>query len=180
MPTRREIVGTAVLAATASSATFAAPPSGGPPELKLVFEARVLVDPPRVVGASSYGLRRIVPITGGTISGPSLEGRVLAGGADWQFMRPDGVLNVEAKYTLESHDGVLIMVTNRGMRHGPSDVIEKLGRGEPVDPTLYYFRTAAEFEAPIGSRYEWMNRAVFIGVGQRLASAALIKFYQVL
>jgi hypothetical protein len=180
MPTRRELVGTAVLAATASSATLAASSTGSPPGLQLVFEARVLVDPPRLVGASSQGLRRIVPITGGTVSGPNLDGRVLPGGADWQFVRPDGVLNVEAKYTLESTEGVLIMVTNRGIRHGPADVIEKLGRGERVDPSLYYFRTAAEFEAPLGSKYEWMNRAVFIGVGERLASAALIKFYQVL
>jgi hypothetical protein len=153
---------------------------GVSPSLKLSFEARVSVDAPRVVGTSSYGLRRIVPITGGTVSGPAFEGRVISGGADWQFVRPDGVLSIEAKYTLESTDGVLVMVTNRGQRHGPADVIEKLGRGEAVDPSLYYFRTAAEFEAPLGSKYEWMNRALFVGVGERQANAAVIKFYQVL
>jgi Protein of unknown function (DUF3237) len=180
MPTRREIVGSAVLAATASSAALAAAGPGAAPGLRFVFEARVSVDPPQVVGPSPYGLRRIVPITGGTVSGPSFQGRVVPGGADWQFVRPDGVLSVEAKYTLASKEGVLVMVTNRGMRHGPPEVIERLSKGESVDPSLYYFRTAAEFEAPVGSKYEWLSRAVFIGVGERIATAALIKFYQVL
>jgi hypothetical protein len=102
------------------------------------------------------------------------------GGADWQVVRPDGVLQIEAKYTLESSDGVLVMVTNRGMRHGPAGVIERLARGEPVDPSEYYFRTSAEFEAPVESKYAWLNRAIFIGVAQRKAAAAIVRFYEVL
>jgi Protein of unknown function (DUF3237) len=180
MPTRRDLIGTAVLAATASSASIGASNASAAPDLKLSFEARVSVDAPRVVGPSSHGLRRIVPITGGTVSGPAFQGRVVPGGADWQFVRPDGVLSIEAKYTLESNDGVLVMVTNRGVRHGPASVIEKLTRGEAVDPSLYYFRTTAEFEAPVSSKYAWMNRAVFVGVGERQADVAVIKFYEVL
>jgi hypothetical protein len=180
MPTRRDVIGTAVLTATVSTASIAASSPSVSPGLKFSFEARVAVDTPRVVGPSSYGLRRIVPITGGIVSGPAFEGRVVSGGADWQFVRPDGVLSIEAKYTLESKEGVLVMVTNRGVRRGPADVIEKLGRGEPVDPSMYYFRTAAEFEAPVGSKYEWMNRSLFVGVGERQANTAVIKFYEVL
>jgi len=147
---------------------------------EFAFEARVSVATPLVVGQSSHGLRRIVPITGGTFEGPSIRGRVVPGGADWQYVRPDGVLSVEAHYTLQTSDSVLIMVTNRGIRRAPPAVMARLGRGEPVDPSEYYFRTTAEFEAPLGSRYEWLNQSVFVGVAERRPDAAIIRFYRVL
>jgi hypothetical protein len=99
------------------------------------FEARVSVETPLVVGESSHGLRRVVPITGGTFEGPNIRGRVLPIGADFQYVRPDGVLAVEARYTLETSDGVLIRVPNRGIRRASPDVMERLGRGEAVDPS---------------------------------------------
>jgi len=149
-------------------------------EVEFAFEARVSVQTPLVVGQSSHGLRRIVPITGGTFEGPNIRGRVVPGGADWQFVRPDGVLSVEAHYTLQTSDSVLIMVTNRGIRRASPEVMARLGRGEQVDPSEYYFRTTAEFEAPIGSKYEWLNKSVFIGVAERRPDAAIIRFYRVL
>jgi hypothetical protein len=144
------------------------------------FEARVQVDAPVVLGSGPHGLRRIVPITGGTVTGPRLQGKVIPGGADWQVVRPaDDVLEIEAKYTLESHDGVRIMVTNRGFRRGPKEVIDRLARGEKVDPALYYFRTTAQFEAPTGSAYAWLNQSVFVGVAERQADAAIIRFFEI-
>jgi hypothetical protein len=167
-----------VLPAEAESSPDSACTSGLRAEL--VFEARVLVDPPVVVGTGPHGLRRIVPITGGIVSGPRLNGKVIPGGADWQVVRAsDDVLEIEAKYTLESHDGVRIMVTNRGVRRGPKEVIDKLARGEAVDPALYYFRTTAQFEAPTDSAYAWLNRSIFVGVAERQASAAIIRFFEV-
>jgi hypothetical protein len=152
-----------------------------PPTLhgEFVFEAQITVDKPLVVGDGPHGLRRVIPITGGQLDGPKLKGRVLPGGADWQFVRPDGTLQLEAKYTLQSDDGVLIMITNRGLRRGPKDVIEKLGRGEPVDPSLYYFRTSAEFEAPANSKYAWLNNSIFVGVAERKANTAIVRFFEV-
>ncbi len=147
-------------------------------EMEFVFEARVGVQKPLVVGPSSHGLRRVVPITGGSFDGPTIRGRVIPGGADWQFVRPDGVLSVEAHYTLETSDSVLIMVTNRGLRRASPEVMARLGRGEPVQPSEYYFRTTAEFEAPIGSKYEWLNQSVFVGVAERRPDAAIIRFYR--
>ena len=147
---------------------------------EFAFEARVSVATPLVVGQSSHGLRRVVPITGGTFEGPNIRGRVVPGGADWQFVRPDGVLSVEAHYTLQTSDSVLIMVTNRGIRRASAVVMARLGRGEQVDPSEYYFRTTAEFEAPIGSKYEWLNKSVFVGVAERRPDAAIIRFYRVL
>jgi Protein of unknown function (DUF3237) len=162
----------------------AAKPTGGTKPAQSVksvyaFEARVSVDKPIVVGDGPHGLRRIVPIAGGTVDGPRLKGSVVPGGADWQFVRPDGTLQIEAKYTLLSDDGVSIMITNRGVRRGPKEVIEKLARGEAVDPSLYYFRTTAEFEAPVASKYAWLNNSVFVGVAERQANAAIIRFYEV-
>jgi hypothetical protein len=148
-------------------------------QTEFVFEARVLVDKPLVVGQSTHGLRRVVPIIGGTFAGPGIKGRVVSGGADWQFVRPDGVLDVQAKYTLETDDGVLIMVDNRGIRHASPAVMERLTKGENVPGSEYYFRTTAQFEAPNGSKYEWLNRAVFIGVAERHPDAAVIRFFRV-
>ncbi len=179
MMSRRYLIGSSLAAAGSASFAEAAASSSAPVATRFAFEAHVTVETPLVVGPAPLGLRRIVPITGGSVSGPRLNGRVVPGGADWQFVRNDGVLVVEAKYTLESHDGVLIMVTNRGLRHGPAAVIEKLARGEAVDPKDYYFRTAAEFEAPVASAYAWLNRAIFIGVAERTAKAAIIRFHEV-
>jgi hypothetical protein len=180
MISRRTMMGSALLAACTSA--VAATEKQIPETLRsrLAFEAHVTVAAPLIVGPATIGLRRIVPITGGTVSGPRFTGRVVPGGADWQVVRPDGVLQIEAKYTLESNEGVLVMVTNRGMRHGPAAVIDKLARGAAVDPSEYYFRTSAEFEAPTESKYVWMNRAMFVGVAERTATAAIIRFYEVL
>ena len=179
MFSRRMLMGSA-LAATAALDTFAGDEPAPAARTRFAFEARVTVATPLVVGEAPHGVRRIVAITGGSFEGPRIGGRVVPGGADWQFVRPDGVLSVEAKYTLEASDGALIMVTNRGMRHGPPEVIQKLARGEAVDPSSYYFRTAAEFEVALDSPHAWLNRAMFIGVAERQAGAAIIRFHEVL
>ena len=87
--------------------------------LEHVFTVQVAVAPPLVIGESSRGMRRIIPILGGQVEGPRLRGEVLPGGADWQYVRPDGVLQLTARYTLRADDGALIQVVNRGLRHGP-------------------------------------------------------------
>jgi hypothetical protein len=171
-------------AAVMTTAAHAEEPKAGaePPNTVLtefVFEARVTVDKPLIIGDSTLGLRRVVPITGGTFAGPNIRGRVVPGGADWQFVRADGVLDIAAKYTLATEDGVLIMVDNRGMRHASAAVMERLTKGEIVPGSEYYFRTSAQFEAPRGSKYEWLNRAMFIGVAERQPDAAVIRFYKV-
>ncbi|HYM35180.1 MAG TPA: DUF3237 domain-containing protein [Steroidobacteraceae bacterium] len=160
----------------ASAADSKAPSA---PALEFVFEAHVAIDQPKVVGNGPQGLRRIVPITGGTFTGPKINGQIVPGGADWQFVRSDQVLQVEARYTLKTDDGVLIMITNRGMRHGPPEVIDRIARGEKVDPSLYYFRTVAEFEAPADSKYSWLNKAIFVSTAMREATMVHLRFYQV-
>lgn len=143
---------------------------------EFVFEVEARVDTPLVVGPTSHGLRRVIPILGGTVRGPRLTGTILPGGADWQFVRPDGVLSLEARYTVRTDDGALISVTNRGMRHGPPEIIDRITRGEPVPAGSYYFRTFPEFEAPIGP-LDWLNKALFIGLAERRPGAAIVRVH---
>jgi hypothetical protein len=152
------------------------------PDLKVefAFTVRATLAPPVVVGQGPEGLRRFVPITGGTFAGPLLNGKVVPGSGDWQVVRGDGALNVEARYTLETDDGVLIAVNNRGIRHASPEIMAKLTRGEPVPASSYYFRTSATFEAPIGSAHEWVNRTMFVSSAEREPAAAIVHFFRLL
>lgn len=148
------------------------------PELKPLFRAEITLAPPRELGAAPLGRRRIIDITGGRVSGARLAGRVLPGGADWQLVRADGVAYLDARYTIESADGALIYVRNRGYRHAPAAVLERLLRGEDVDPALYYMRTTPWFETA-DARYDWLNRTICVGTGARRPAAVEIDFYEV-
>jgi hypothetical protein len=148
------------------------------PSLRLLYTSIIEVEDPLVVGRSPYGERRIININGGAFSGPRLSGRVLSGGADWQIIRSDGIVEVEARYTLQTHDGALIYVSNRGLRHGPKNVMERLASGEVVDPSEYYFRTSPIFET--GSPdYEWLNGIIAIAAGERRTEDVIITVYEV-
>ncbi|MGC1457247.1 MAG: DUF3237 domain-containing protein [Steroidobacteraceae bacterium] len=149
------------------------------PGLELLFEVRATLEAPILVGEVPEGARRVVPIRGGTFEGIRLRGTVLPGGADWQYLRADGVMMVEAQYLLRTDDGVIIQVNNRGMRHGPEAVMRRLGAGETVDPAEYYFRATPRLCAPAG-HYAWLNRRVFLCSGARLADAVVLWFYEVL
>ena len=98
-----------------------------------------------IVSAGDIGVgeRRIIPIVGGEVRGRDINGKVCAFGADFQIVRPDSSIELEAKYALETDDGAVIYVENRGIRRGPAELVKKLNRGEAVDPALIYFRTVA-------------------------------------
>lgn len=148
------------------------------PSLCLLYRSEVEIDAPLCVGHLSVGERRIINITGGSFSGPKLNGVILSGGADWQIVRPDGITAVEARYTLQTDDGALIYVDNRGFRHGPPEVMARLAAGEPVDPNLYYFRTTPVFETG-AKNYQWLNGIVTVAVGERHADKVIITVYEV-
>ncbi len=148
-------------------------------KLDFVLEARVTVATPIELGPTPYGQRRVIHITGGTFEGPRLRGTIVPGGADWQVIRPDGVTELTALYELKTDDGTLIHVTNRGLRHGPEEVMQRLARGETVDPAAYYFRTVPVFEAPNGA-YGWLNRGIFVATGARRPAEVEVRVFQVL
>lgn len=130
-------------------------------------------------GVTPYGERRIINILGGTVEGPKLKGRILPGGADWQIVRNDGVVDLRARYTVETDSGAHILVNSEGLRHGPPEVMERLARDETVDPSLYYFRAFMRFETadPAAS---WLNRILTIGYGSRENKAVRLAVHEVL
>jgi hypothetical protein len=131
------------------------------------------------VGTTPGGHRRVGVVFGGTFEGERLSGEVLDGGSDWQILRPDGVLTLDVRLILKTSDGELIGMTYRGLRHGPADVMQKLERGEAVDPANYYFRTSPLFETA-SAKYAWINRIVAVGTGHRLADGPLYSVFEVL
>lgn len=146
--------------------------------LERLFTAHITLAQPQELGDTPHGRRRIIGITGGRFSGARLAGRVLPGGADWQVMRADGVADLDARYTLETDDGALIYVANRGYRHGPSAVMQRLAAGEAVDPSLYYMRTTPLFETG-DARYAWLNRILCVASGARRAAAVELEVFEI-
>lgn len=149
-----------------------------PPTLELLAHLTVEVGEPIEVGATAGGLRRVIPITGGTVYGPTLSGRVLAGGADYQQVRPEGVAELDARYVLQLDDGTRVFVVNRALRRASPEVTARLLRGEPVDPALVYFRCSPRFEAPAG-RWRWLMDSIFVGTGVRRPYHVEMRFYRV-
>jgi hypothetical protein len=152
-----------------------------PPPLSVdfAFTANVQLGEMRVLGRGPEGVRRFIPIMGGVVDGPELTGLVIAAGGDSQIIRSDDVIVLEARYMIQADDGTLLSVVNRGLRHSTPEIMARLADGEPVNPTAYYFRTVAQFEAPVGSRYERFNKLLFVGTAERTADAAIVHFYRI-
>jgi hypothetical protein len=143
---------------------------------------RLVVDVGEVVslGHGVLGERRVVAITGGRFEADDgWQGTVMPGGADWQLLRADGVLEVDARYALRDSEGGLVKVLSQGLRHGPTEVIAALARGAAVDPAHYYFRTLMRFETAAAPLLH-LNRIVAVGYGQREAACVRLDVQQVL
>jgi hypothetical protein len=146
------------------------------PVLRLFCKLEVDLASPQTIGQTPFGLRRVIPIIGGRITGERLSGRVVPGGADWQTVGADGLAELSARYTLETDDGALIDLTNTGFRHGPADVMQRLAAGEAVSPASYHMRTTARLQSGHES-YAWLNRMVFVGTGGRGSGHVRIDLY---
>ena len=159
-------VGLALLIVSSPAVSQDDPP---PPRLEFAFEEIVTLGPGIPMGETPLGRRNIVPITGGTFSGPGIEGTIIAGGWDWQLVRSDGCTEIEADYFLKTDDGVVINVVNKGVICPGED-----GAFRPV-------RTHPVFEAPRG-KYEWLSQAGFIGTLEMATGApgpaVKIRFYR--
>lgn len=145
------------------------------PTLRHVADLRAEVTAPIDLGVSPVGRRRVIPIIGGSIEG-RINGRVIPGANDYQIIRSDGVLELQARYVIETSDGALIYVENNGMRNGPPDVLARQAAGEMVDPALIYFRTIPRFETA-DPRYQWLMQGLFVCSGARAPRGVEIRFY---
>ncbi len=155
-----------------------------PRELKTLsyrplFAFQIDVKPPSIVGATPGHDRRIGEITGGRFEGERLRGRILSGGSDWQSLRADGATTLNVRLVLQADDGALIAMTYFGVRHGPKEVLDRIARGENVNPAEYYMRAAACFETA-AEQYDWLNRIVSVACGHRIAGGATYQVFEIL
>jgi uncharacterized protein DUF3237 len=149
------------------------------PSLKRVYRLEAIVGEPLELGNLPQGHRRIVPLTGGTFTGPELNGKLPPGSsADWQIALPDGTALADIRYTLQTNDGELLYVQARGVRHGSADVLARLARGDNADPSQYTFRTSTQIESAAPA-LDWLNKGVFISVGARQPDHVIYETYLV-
>jgi muconolactone delta-isomerase len=149
------------------------------PALRQVYRLEATLAQPLEVGETAQGRRRIVALTGGTFTGPDLNGTLLpAVSADWQIVLPDGTVLGDIRYTLQTDAGDLIYVRSYGVRHGSTEVLARLARGEDVDASEYTFRTATRLETA-AAELDWLNKGVFISVGGRQAAGVVYETYLV-
>lgn len=151
------------------------------PELhtKYVFTITARIGQVASAGDIGHGVRRIIPIIGGEVRGPNVNGKVLAFGADFQIIRPNELIDLEAKYAFETDDGATVYVENRGIRFGPVELLQKLRRGEAVDPKLIYFRTVPKFETG-HEKYRWLMQHIFVASAARHVDRVVIDVHMVL
>jgi hypothetical protein len=137
------------------------------PRLTQVYRLQATLGQALELGETSRGRRRIVPLSGGTFTGPDLYGKLLPGAsADWQTILPDGTALGDIRYTLQTDAGELLYVQSRGVRHGSPQVLARLARGEDVDPSEYTFRTSTRIETAV-LELDWLNTGIFVSVGAR-------------
>ncbi len=145
-----------LLASVAVSAQETAQPKSPAPQLEFVMQLNVSVGEAYAVGAVPQGHRQIIPITGGSFAGPLIRGEVLNGGADYQLSTDGGGrTQLEAIYSIRTDDGVNIHVRNMGLICNGKDA-----QGN----ASFYFRAAPRFEAPLDSKYAWLNDAIYVCV----------------
>ena len=156
------------------------------PRPEFMFRFELDLAPAIEIGDVPIGHRIIGPIAGGSFEGPglsdgpALKGEVVPGGGDWLFARADGVLDLDVRTTLRTDDGALIYMIYRGLRHGPADVMAKLNAGQPVDPSLIYFRTTPYFETAKDGPYAWLNKSCFVSLGRREPTGPIYQVFEVL
>jgi hypothetical protein len=149
-----------------------------PPTLLHAADITILVGPPITIGTTPEGLRRVIPILGGEITGPRLSGTILGAGADYQLIRPDGYTTLDARYTARLADGAMVYIVNLGVRFGPPEIMARITAGQPVDPAQVYFRTTPRFETEAPA-HQWLTRKLFLATGARHPEHAQITVYEV-
>jgi hypothetical protein len=144
-----------------------------------IFRIQAEVADIRQFGLTPYGERRVIDIVGGRVEGPKLNGRILPGGADWQIVRGDGVVDLKARYAIETNGGARVLVESDGLRHGPAEVMARLARGEAVDAARYYFRTVMRFETSEPA-LAWLNKIIALATGAREKNVVRLDVYEVI
>jgi hypothetical protein len=144
------------------------------PFIVLEVEVGALAEP----GPIGAGVRRFIPLTGGRVSG-AVEGEIIPGGADWQTVHDDGALQIEARYAIRTTTGAVVEVQSNGVRTGPPEVLERLMRGERVDPGDYYFRTFVRLRTG-APELAHLNNRLAVARGERRKGGVRLEVFEVL
>ncbi|MEY4284573.1 MAG: hypothetical protein RL111_1248 [Pseudomonadota bacterium] len=148
------------------------------PTLEHVCDLAVRIDAPVEIGNTPMGLRRMIPITGGEVQGPLITGRVVPGGADYQLIVADGTLShLDARYVIETHDGVRLVVFNTAIRYTTKENALRIMQGQAVDPAAVYFRCQPRMESTHAA-YDWLNHTMMVGTGVRKPDGVFLSFYR--
>jgi Protein of unknown function (DUF3237) len=150
---------------------------GPAPGFAPMAQVRCEVDAIVTLGPGPYGERRYVPLLGGTVTGPEIQGTIVPGGVDWQVARSDGALDIGAHYVIQIADGALVEVQSTGLRHGPPEVMARLAHGEAVGRDEYFFKTLMRFTT---GHPDWLhlNKTMAVAVGQREARLVILDVYR--
>jgi hypothetical protein len=149
-----------------------------PPALIPMAQIRCEVGALVTLGQAKHGERRYVPLGGGTVVGPELNGSLVEGGVDWQVNRADGALEIAAHYVIRTDDGALVEVQSDGLRHATPEVMARLAAGEAVPRDAYYFRTIMRFTTG-APQWLHLNKVLALAVGQREARAVVLDVYRI-
>jgi hypothetical protein len=147
------------------------------PALEHAFDVEVHLGPLEDHGVTRAGHRRVVPIVGGRVSG-LFTAQILSGGADWQLVRPDGAVEIDTRYSARTPAGEHVYIRTFGVRSGPPDVLQALLRGEPVDPSEYYFRIGVRLETS-APRLALLEQSIFVASAIRDADRVRYAAYRV-
>lgn len=145
------------------------------PAFHFAFEARVACDPPLRIGRGEHEELWFTPITGGTVEGPHLRGRVLPHGGDWSVTRSTGT-ELDARYLLQAEDGAIIDIRNRGFWVSDPEVEARADAGLPVDEDEFYYRTSAQFQTD-APEHLWLTRTVVVGLARPEPGFVCIRFH---
>lgn len=147
------------------------------PGLEAAFDVVVELGGVDDYGVTRAGHRRVIPISGGRITG-AIEADILAGGADWQLVRPDGALEIDGRYSARTPAGDLLYLQVAGVRSGPPGVLAALLRGEAVEPSSYYFRTTVSIETS-AAEFAHLQHTLFVASCVREAATVRYTAYRV-
>ena len=149
------------------------------PRLEHLCDLAVTIAAPVEVGRTPAGLRRMLPITGGTVTGARVNGKVLAGGADFQLILDGGTqAHLDARYVMELDDGSRVFVQNTALRVASLENSQRIMNGQPVNPDEIYFRCQPKLEATT-PEWAWLSESQFIGSGRRAPDGVFLSFYRV-
>lgn len=143
------------------------------------FSYVATLKPPVDIGPGPFGNRNVFEVTGGTVEGKRLKGKVLTGGADWLLIGADGFGRLDVRGQFQTDDGASIYVQYAGLVEMNQKVGEALASGGSTDYGDQYFRTGPRFETG-DPRYAWLNQSLFVSEGRIGPGKVEYKVYRVI